>query len=292
MVSNQNLVCNQWIDYELLDSGEGEKLERFGEYVISTTYPRAIWKKDKKEIWKVANAIYERSSEGGGKWIKNEIPENWEISKDEIKIRLKTTGFKHIGFFPEQTVYWDILKAIIEKKSSNNQQNRILNLFGYTGTTSVFLAKNGAHVTHVDSSEEIIEWAKANYEMNNAPFDNKRWIVDDAVKFVQREVRRGAKYDGIIIDPPKFGRGNKGQVWKIENDLQKLIEFCKELLSDKPLFLLINTYSTDLSAITLRNLVSQSIIGTQNIQYGELIIKLVNSDIELPMSIYCLVVMN
>lgn len=278
------LTLQNWPEYALLDCGEGQKLERLGKYTLVTPFPKAIWSKSKPDIWRNADMIYERNGEAGGKWVKNLANEDWSVKWKDLTFRLKPTSFKHTGVFPEQMGFWTLIEEKIKK---SNSKPKILNLFAYTGITTTFCAKLGAHVTHVDSSKDIITWAAENAKLSDVPEENHRWIIDDAMKFVQREVSRGTKYDAIIMDPPKFGRGNKGQVWKIEEDLQKLLQLCEQILVEKPLFVLINTYSTDLSSISLKNLALQSFKNKfQNYDHGELVLKQEDSEIILPMSIF------
>ncbi|MEI6296667.1 MAG: class I SAM-dependent methyltransferase [bacterium] len=249
-------TANNWKDYELLDSGDGEKLERWGSstnsFILSRPDPLAIWpKKLSKKEWSDADAHYLRSEEGGGKWsVRNQMPDRWEVKYSNLKFIIKPTQFKHTGLFPEQAVNWDWM---INKIKESKREINVLNLFAYTGGATVAATYAGAKVCHVDSSKGIVGWAKENAEINSFG-DKVRWIVDDAVKFVEREAKRGTKYDAIIMDPPSFGRGAKGEVWKIEQDLWPLIEKCKMILTNNPLFFLVNSYSTGMSPTTVKNI--------------------------------------
>ncbi len=241
-------------DYELIDSGNEEKLERYGKYVLRRPDPQALWNKTLSEKeWKEADAFFFRDSERKG-WRKDkEMQNEWQISFDDLKFNIKPTSFKHTGIFPEQEVNWKFIKERIKIhdsgfKNGENTKIKILNLFGYTGGATLAGLSAGAEVTHVDGSKAAINWAKENAELSG--FDKKpvRWIVDDARKFVMREIKRGGKYDGIIMDPPSFGRGGKGEIWKIETDFIKLIEDCVKILSDKPIFFLVNGYAAGYSS--------------------------------------------
>ena len=246
-------IPDDWKDYELIDSGDGGKLERFGTYTIARPDPRAIWQiSAPKEVWDNADALYIRTTKDSGDWqIKRPPPEPWVVHYDKIAFTLKPTSFKHVGIFPEQAVNWRWMTELIHGKFPN-----VLNLFAYSGGATLAAAAAGAKVTHVDSAKSAITWARENAvasHLANAPI---RWIVDDAYKFAQREVRRGVKYDAIIMDPPRFGRGTQGEVWKLEENLPKLLAVCKELLSPKPLFILINAYTADMSSVVVERLLS------------------------------------
>jgi 23S rRNA (cytosine1962-C5)-methyltransferase len=245
------LVPQVWKDYELIDSGEGAKLERFGTYIINRPDPRALWKKTAPEtVWKSAHASYVRTSSEEGHWnVKTPPPTNWRVSFEDLVFTLKPTSFKHVGIFPEQAVNWQWISDL-----SKNYSPKVLNLFAYTGGATLAAARAGGLVTHVDSMKSTVQWAKENASASNLANKPIRWIVDDAYKFAARDTRRGSKYDGIIMDPPRFGRGTKGEVWKVEEDLPKLLSVCRQLLSDTPIFFLINTYTADLSSIVLDNL--------------------------------------
>lgn len=270
-------TCNNWKDYEVIDTSKGEKIERWGDYRLVRPDPQVIWdtKRD-SEIWRKKNGHYHRSKKGGGEWDFFYLPEEWEISyplftseegdeflkrndvaepiSKELVFHLKPFSFKHTGLFPEQAVNWDWMSKLILKKKYNNPDKpvKVLNLFAYTGGATLAAAASGAHVTHVDSSKGIVNWAKENAKSSGLADAPIRWLIDDCLKFVEREIRRGNKYDGIIMDPPSYGRGPKGEVWKIEESVFPLICKCCEILSEKPLFFLINSYTTGLQPAVLK----------------------------------------
>ena len=235
-----------WSEYQLLDSGDGQKLEIFQNYKIIRPDPRIIWSRNNSSIWSDADAIFDRNS-AEGKWIyKKPPPEKWQIKFKNLTFNLKPTDFRHVGIFPEQAVNWDWLTEKI-----NNQPSKILNLFAYTGASTIAAAKTGAKVTHVDSSKGIISWARQNALSSDLPNDAIRWIEDDAWKFVNREQKRDSKYDGIILDPPRFGHGAKGEIWKLQDDLSNLLIACKKILTTNPKFVLMSVYTADLSAVAI-----------------------------------------
>jgi len=278
-------ISNKWVDYELIDSGDGEKLEKWGEFQLSRPDPLAIWPKNLPESeWHKADAHYERSDEGGGRWrAKKQLPENWEIKYGNLNFLIRPTSFKHTGLFPEQAVNWDYLSSIIKKE---NREINVLNLFAYTGGATVALSKAGAKVCHVDSSKGIVIWARENAAKNGVE-EKIRWIVDDAIKFVEREIKRGAKYDGIIMDPPSFGRGAKGEVWKLEKDIWPLVEKTAKILSDDPLFFHINSYSTGMSPTVVGNLLMTAMKKYKGkIETNELGLKEINSERILPQGVF------
>lgn len=246
-----------WKEYELLDSGDGEKLERFGAYTLIRPDPKAIWNKTlSQDVWNKAQAVYERSDTGGGRWIyRQKIPESWTIKWKDLSFILKPTGFKHLGIFPEQSALWE---WTIKKIKQSTREINLLNLFAYTGGSTLAAASAGAKVTHLDSAKEILTWARENAIASGLDEKPIRWIPEDAVTFVKREIKRGNKYDAIIMDPPKFGRGNKNEVWKIEEDLPHLMKLLPELLSNAPLFIILNAYTVSYSSVTLGNLLSQT----------------------------------
>lgn len=248
---------NNWKDYELIDSGESEKLERWGNFALVRPDPLAIWPKNLPVTdWNKADAHYERSDEGGGKWSTNkQLPASWEVNYANLKFLIKPTSFKHTGLFPEQAVNWESLSEIIKKEK---REINILNLFAYTGGATIALSKAGAKVCHVDSSKGIVGWAKENAKINGIESEI-RWIVDDAVKFVERELKRGVKYDAILMDPPSFGRGAKGEVWKIEEDLWPLVSKTVKLLSADSLFFHINSYTTGMSPTVIGNVIKSGL---------------------------------
>lgn len=261
-------VANNWKDYEVLATGNGEKLERWGEVYLLRPDPQVIWEPsmDMKKFPKL-NAHYIRESTGGGKWqVLKKIPESWVISYKNLKFKIKPMGFKHTGLFPEQAVNWD---RMIDLVKNSNRNINALNLFAYTGGATVALASAGASVTHVDASKGMVERAKENMALSGLSDKPVRYIVDDCFKFVQREIRRGKKYDAIILDPPSYGRGPNGEMWKLENNLFDFLKECKKVLSDNPLFVLLNSYTTGLQASVLKNLL-QLAFDAKNIDADEI----------------------
>lgn len=248
------LLATDWKDFELLDISSGDKLERWGNFVLQRPDPQVIWpEKGNAKLWEKADAIYHRSESGGGKWeFKKQLPERWTVSYKNLKFYVKTMGFKHTGLFPEQAVNWDFM---MEKIKAAKRPINVLNLFAYTGAASVACASAGASVCHVDAAKEIVKRAKENLELSGLVDKPVRFITDDVIKFVKREIRRGRKYDGIVMDPPSFGRGPNGELWKLENQLYGLIELCAQVLSDKPIFFLINSYTTGFAPGILENLI-------------------------------------
>ena len=238
-----------WKDYELIDTSMGEKLERWGDLILIRPDPQIIWESEKKNpLWKKADARYIRSNTGGGQWqCYNKIPAVWKISYGDLDFRVKTMGFKHTGLFPEQAVNWDFTAEKIRKAKAEGREVKVLNLFGYTGAATLACLNAGASVTHVDASKGMVAWAKENAEVSGLADRPVRWLVDDCVKFVQREQRRGNVYDGIIMDPPSYGRGPGGEVWKLEEQLYGLVNMCMPIMSEDPLFFILNSYTTGLS---------------------------------------------
>lgn len=247
-------IADGWNDYEVLDTSAGEKLERWGDYILVRPDPQVIWNTPHKvREWKQKNGHYHRSNKGGGQWEFFDLPEQWEISYGNLKFHLKPFHFKHTGLFPEQAVNWEWSGNMIReaKKKNPGKEIKVLNLFAYTGGATVACADAGAAVTHVDASKGMVTWAKENAAASglaNAPI---RYLVDDCVKFVEREIRRGNHYDAIIMDPPSYGRGPKGEIWKIEEKIFPLVQLCTKVLADKPLFFLINSYTTGLQPAVL-----------------------------------------
>jgi len=284
------ITPKNWKDYELLDSGDGEKMERWGSpadgFVVSRPDPQTIWPKNLPESnWKKCDAVYTRSEEGGGKWnYKKQLQDKYEIEYGNLKFWIKLTSFKHTGIFPEQAVNWD---WIIEKIKGANREIKVLNLFAYTGGATVAVASAGADVCHVDSSKGIVTWAKENIELNGLGDKKVRFIVDDVLKFIDREKKRGVKYDAVIMDPPSFGRGAKGEVWKIEKDLWPLMEKVSGILSDNPLFVLINSYTTGMSPTVIGNILKSAMkkYGGK-IETDELGLVEKNSDRILPQGVF------
>ena len=242
---------SDWKDYELLDCSSGERLERWGNVTLIRPDPQVIWKTPKKHpAWRRADAVYHRSSSGGGNWeIKNKIPSFWSIGYGDLNFNVKTMGFKHTGIFPEQAVNWDYTAKLI---TNAGRPVKVLNLFAYTGGATVACLKAGAEVVHVDASKGMVQWAKENAVASGVADRKVRWIVDDCVKFVQREIRRGNKYDIIIMDPPSYGRGPGGEIWKLENEVYSFVELCSQVLSDNPIMVLINSYTTGLSPAVMQ----------------------------------------
>ena len=244
-------IADSWKDYEVLDTGDGMKLERWGKIILSRPDPQVIWPCRRPELWEKADARYHRSSKGGGEWeFIKKLPERWTVKYGNLEFYVHPTNFKHTGLFPEQAVNWDWMRSLIEKRG----EARVLNLFGYTGGATVACAKAGAFVTHVDAAKGMVQWAGENRALSGVSETNVRWIVDDAIKFVEREIRRGNTYDGILMDPPSYGRGPKGEIWKLEDELYGLVEKCSRVLSPKPLFVLINSYTTGLQPAVLSNI--------------------------------------
>ena len=253
-------LADTWVDYEVLDTGDGEKLERWGEIILRRPDPQTIWPKAEERLWKQAMAWYHRSERGGGEWeFFRKLPERWTVCHGDLSFYVRPTGFKHTGLFPEQAATWEWMSGLI--RSSGRNDLKILNLFGYTGGATLACAAAGAHVTHVDAAKGMVLWAKENRELSGLPETRFRWIVEDALAFVRREIRRGNRYDGILMDPPSYGRGPSGEVWKLENELFGLVETCAGALSDRPLFFLINSYTTGFQASVLANMLNRCVAG-------------------------------
>lgn len=240
-----------WKDYELIDCSDGERLECWGKEVLIRPDPQVIWQTDKSNVnWSKASARYFRSKTGGGQWEEyKSIPSRWTISYKDLKFNIKTMGFKHTGLFPEQAVNWDYTRRVIKESGRNV---KVLNLFAYTGGATLACLAEGAEVVHVDASKGMVAWAKENAVTSGLADSKVRWIVDDCIKFVQREIRRGNKYDIIIMDPPSYGRGPGGEVWKLEDELYSFVEICSKVLSDNPLLVLLNSYTTGLSGSVMQ----------------------------------------
>ncbi len=280
-------VAKNWKDYEILDMANGEKLERWGDIFLIRPDPQIIWKNPSfPQKWNSANARYNRSSTGGGAWSYNKkIPESWKVHYKDLTFLIKPMGFKHTGLFPEQAVNWDWM---IDKIKNAGRPIKVLNLFAYTGGASVACSYAGASVCHVDSSKGMVAWAKENMAASGLQDRPVRYIVDDVVKFVNREIRRGNTYDAIIMDPPSYGRGANGEVWKFEENLPELVELCSKVLSDKPLFFLINSYTTGISSMVLENLLNLTIAKKHKgkVSHGEIGLPMTNSSLVLPCGIY------
>ena len=243
-------IADNWKDYTVIDTSSGEKLETWGKYSLIRPDPQVIWKTEKKHaLWKNADASYKRSKSGGGAWSENRLPESWHIKYGDMTFLIKPMGFKHTGLFPEQAANWDWMRGLIE---GAQRPISVLNLFAYTGGATVAAAKAGASVCHVDASKGMVAHAKENARLSGLQDAPIRYIVDDCKKFIEREIRRGRKYDAIIMDPPSYGRGPTGEVWKIEESIDDFVMLCANVLSDDPLFFLLNSYTTGLSASTMK----------------------------------------
>jgi len=254
-------LADQWSDYEVIDCSKGEKLERWGNYILVRPDPQVIWDTPKTEKgWRKRNAHYHRSSKGGGEWEFFDLPKQWSVRYRNLTFQLKPFHFKHTGLFPEQAVNWDWCAEKIKKA---RRPVKLLNLFAYTGGATLSAASAGASVTHVDASKGMVTWAKENAIASGLGEAKIRWLVDDCVKFAEREIRRGNRYDAIIMDPPSYGRGPKGEIWKMEESIHSFLKLCGQLLSDHPLFVLINSYTTGLQPAVLAYL-----LGTELKKYG------------------------
>ena len=268
-------LADQWKDYEVLDTSNGEKLERWGDYFLVRPDPQVLWDTPKKlRQWKKPNGHYHRSHKGGGQWEFFDLPKTWDIHYKELKFHLQPFSFKHTGLFPEQAVNWDWFSEKIRKAG---RPVKVLNLFAYTGGATLAAAAAGASVTHVDASKGMVNWAKENAQLSGLREKPIRWLVDDCVKFVEREIRRGNHYDGIIMDPPSYGRGPKGEIWKIEEKIYPFIELCTKILSDDPLFFLVNSYTTGLQPAVLTYMLETQVAA----KFGG---KVISDEIGLPVS--------
>ena len=280
-------VADNWKDYEIIDMANGEKLERWKDIVLIRPDPQIIWQeKSFPEKWKTAHARYHRSNTGGGNWEYNKkMPESWKVQYKELTFQIKPMGFKHTGLFPEQAVNWDWM---MEKIRKAQRPIKVLNLFAYTGGATVACLAAGASVCHVDSSKGMVTWAKENVEVSHLQDKPVRYIVDDVVKFVNREIRRENKYDAIIMDPPSYGRGAGGEVWKFEENIVPLVELCAKVLSKNPLFFLINSYTTGISSMVLEDILRLKISPKYagKIEHGEIGLPMNNSKLILPCGIY------
>lgn len=308
MKYDQHLVAEPWADYELLDSGENMKLERFGEVIVARPETQALWKKQEPELWNTAQAIFAFRDKKGAWETKAPVPETWPLARKDLRFSARLTGFKHVGIFPEQAPNWAWVaervaflherQELARKESGRPEEGdprtfsqeapgvSVLNLFGYTGIASLAAAQAGAFVTHVDASKQSLDWAHDNARLSNIPEDRIRWILDDALAFVKREVRRGASYDGIILDPPAFGRGAKGEVWKIEEDFPALLDELKKILSDTTgSFFLLNGYAAGYAPHSFAQSV-ESTFGTTSGEAGELHIKEAHTTRVVPAGIY------
>ena len=272
-----------WKDYELIDCSDGEKLERWGNIVLVRPDPQVIWNGNRKDSrWNNAHAIYHRSNSGGGYWEKlKAVPDVWSVQYEELTFRLKPMGFKHTGLFPEQAVNWSLAQKLIKEE---NREISVLNLFAYTGGATVACLKAGASVTHVDASKGMVQWAKENAAVSGVAESKVRWLVDDCMKFVKREIRRGNKYDAIIMDPPSYGRGPNGEVWKIEQQLDELLYQTAQILSEDAIFFLLNSYSGGISPTIINYMVKNIVSGTRKgeVTTDEIGLKITDRDIALP----------
>lgn len=280
-------IANNWNDYKILDMADGQKLEKWGDVILARPDPQIIWKeKTYPKKWKNINATYHRSKTGGGAWeYKKKMPNQWQIKYKELTFNIKPMGFKHTGLFPEQAVNWDWMMDKIKKA---NRDIKVLNLFAYTGGATVACAAAGASVCHVDSSKGMVTWAKENIASSGLAERPVRYIVDDVVKFVNREIRRGNKYDAIIMDPPSYGRGANGEVWQFEDNIYDLVDLCTKVLSDKPLFFLINSYTTGISSKVLENILNLTVSKNYKgkVSSGEVGLPMENSNLVLPCGIF------
>ncbi len=281
-------IVNDFSEYELLDMANGQKLERWNEVILSRPDPQIIWNyKTRPSLWDSVDAKYQRSNTGGGEWhiFNNNMPTTWQINYRDMTFNLKLMGFKHTGLFPEQAYNWNILR---EKIAHAKREVSVLNLFAYTGGASIAALSKGASVVHVDSSRGMVDWAKENVRSSNLADKPIRFIVDDVLKFVEREIRRGHKYDIIIMDPPSFGRGSNKEIWNIETDLYNLVKLCTELLSDDPLMFLINSYTTGLSMNVLEDILKLTVKAKYNgyITSDEVGLPMKDSDLVLPCGIF------
>lgn len=277
-------TADNWKDYEVIDCTNGEKLERWGKYILLRPDPQVIWDCERvNPLYKKLNGHYHRSAKGGGEWEFFDLPEQWTINYKELTFQLKPFSFKHTGLFPEQAVNWDWFSSIIERKSAEGKKLKVLNLFAYTGGATLAAAKAGAAVTHVDASKGMVTWAKENAVCSGLGDAPIRWLVDDCGKFVEREIRRGNKYDGIIMDPPSYGRGPKGEIWKIEDSVFPLIQQCASLLADDASFFLVNSYTTGLQPAVLKYMISLALKGRGgHVEADEIGLPVSDSGLTLP----------
>lgn len=279
-------AAQDWKDYEVIDTGGGEKLERWGDIILRRPDPQIIWPLKKETgAWRDVHGHYHRSSSGGGSWdMKKPIPDRWTISYDQLKFYIKPTSFKHTGLFPEQAANW---RWMMDKIQNAGRPISVLNLFAYTGGATVASAYAGASVVHVDAAKGMVQWAKENIQLSGLADRPVRFITDDVFKFVQREKRRGNRYDAIIMDPPSYGRGPNGETWKLEQNLYPFLESCTEILSDNPLFMLINSYTTGISPTVLSNMLNMTMTDKYGgkISAGEIGLPITKSGMTLPCGI-------
>ncbi len=273
-------IADGWKDYRLLDCGEGCRLEQWGNYILSRPDPQAMWPRSAPEKWSRAAGIYHRSSSGGGSWENRGLPESWKISYGELRFLIKPTGFKHTGLFPEQAANWDFITS----KLKGRKNARVLNLFAYTGGATMAAALAGASVCHVDASKGMIQWAKENAELCGLRSAPVRYIADDCMKFIQREIKRGNRYDGIIMDPPSYGRGPSGQIWKFEEGIAELCATAASLLSDEPLFFLVSSYTAGVSPSVTSYIIGEAVLPRfgGKVEAGELGLTVESTSLPLP----------
>ncbi len=280
-------ISDEWIDYECLDAGNGEKLERWGNIILRRPEPQAMWPIEMDKSWDDVSGTYYRFKDGGGHWeFRDKLPDYWTVNYKDLKFKVSPTNFKHTGLFPEQATNWDFMA---EKIKNAGRPIRVLNLFAYTGAATMACSKAGAElVVHVDSAKGMVSWAKENMHLCGVQDNYIRFIVDDCLKFVEREIRRGNKYDAIVMDPPSYGRGPNGEVWKLEHNLEYLLRKCMELLSDKPLFFLINAYTTGISSTVLYNILKLTVASKfgGKIDNGEVGLPISKNGLVLPCGIY------
>lgn len=261
-------IAKKWREYELVDTSDGEKLERWGKYILVRPDPQVIWRTPKGGEWSLADARYERASSGGGKWDNERVArERWQLAYGDLRFHIRPTGFKHTGLFPEQAVNWDFMAEKI-RQAEYGRPPRVLNLFAYTGAATLACAAAGAEVVHVDAAKGMVSWARENAELSGLADKPIRWIIDDCKKFVERELRRNNRYDGIVMDPPSYGRGPGGELWRLEDAVYDLVSLCAGLLSDDPLFFLLNSYATGLSASVMGYVLGVTVAKTHG---GELL---------------------
>lgn len=284
-------IAKNWKDYECLDAGKGEKLERWNTVILRRPDPQAVWTCNQNYAWQDVHASYHRSAQGGGSWeFKKKVPEYWTVSYKELTFKVSPTGFKHTGLFPEQAVNWDWMQEKIRNAKSQNKEVRILNLFAYTGGATMACASAGAdEVVHVDASKGMVQWAKDNMTLSHLEHRTIRFIVEDVLKFVAREKRRGRTYHGIVMDPPSYGRGPNGEVWKLEDQLSELVNACLEILDQDALFFLFNSYTTGFSSVVLENVLRTTVLRQHpngTIEAGEIGLPISQDDMILPCGIY------
>ena len=286
-------ISNNWIDYKCLASGNGEKIEKWGDIILRRPDPQIIWNKSNSNIWNSWDGMYHRSNKGGGNWeFKHKLPDNWKINYGELKFKVSPTNFKHTGIFPEQAVNWEYIIKQISERCKIDDDIKVLNLFAYTGCATMAAAYAGAkEVVHVDASKGMVEWAKDNMRLCGLENNKIRFIVDDVIKFLEREKRRGRTYNAIIMDPPSYGRGPKGEVWRLEDNLGELLEKARDVLDEDYSFLLINSYTTGVSPTSLNNILSLTFKNSK-VETGEIGLPIEENKLVLPCGIYGRVTKN